>query len=95
MVRLGKVYGNLMVDLRPGSEKLRDRALRIVESAAGISREEAERLLDAAGGEVKTAIVMALCELGVEPSRERLREAGGHVRKALATRSVAEKGGCV
>jgi N-acetylmuramic acid 6-phosphate etherase len=95
MVRLGKVYGNLMVDLRPGSAKLRDRALRIVESAAGISREEAERLLDAAGGEVKTAIVMALCELGVEPSRERLREAGGHVRKALATRSVAEMGGCV
>jgi len=95
MVRHGKVYGNLMVDLRPGSAKLRDRALRIVETAGAVSREEAERLLDAAGGEVKTAIVMALCELGVEPSRERLRASGGHVRKALATRSVAEKGGCV
>ncbi len=93
MVRLGKVYGNLMVDLRPGSAKLRDRALRIVEAAGEVSREEAERLYDAADSEVKTAIVMALCELGVEPSREKLRAAGGHVRKALAARSPAEKGG--
>ena len=93
MVRLGKVYGNLMVDLRPGSAKLRDRALRIVEAAGAVSREEAERLYDAADSEVKTAIVMALCELGVEPSREKLRAAGGHVRKALAGRSPAEKGG--
>jgi N-acetylmuramic acid 6-phosphate etherase len=83
MVRLGKVYGNLMVDLRPGSAKLRDRALRIVETAGEVSREEAERLYDAADGEVKTAIVMASCGLGVEPSRERLRMAGGHVRKAV------------
>ncbi len=93
MVRLGKVYGNLMVDLRPGSAKLRDRALRIVEAAGAVSREEAERLYEIADGEVKTAIVMALCELGVEPSREKLRAAGGHVRKALAGRSPAEKGG--
>ena len=93
MVRLGKVYGNLMVDLRPGSAKLRDRALRIVEAAGAVSREEAERLYDTADGEVKTAIVMALCELGVEPSRERLRAAGGHVRKALQGQPAAEKGG--
>ena len=91
MVRLGKVYGNLMVDLRPGSAKLRDRALRIIESAGNVSREEAERLYEAAGGEVKTAIVMALCALGVEASRERLQEASGHVRKALTTSSVADK----
>jgi N-acetylmuramic acid 6-phosphate etherase len=90
MVRLGKVYGNLMVDLRPGSAKLRDRALRILETAGGVAREEAERLYDATGGEVKTAIVMALCNLEVEPSRERLRAAGGHVRKAL-TPGPAEK----
>ncbi len=93
MVRLGKVYGNLMVDLRPGSEKLRDRALRIVEAAGAVSREEAERLYDTADGEVKTAIVMALCELEVEPSRKQLRAAGGHVRKALKDYSAAEKGG--
>ena len=91
MVRLGKVYGNLMVDLRPGSAKLRDRALRIVEAAGEVSRDEAERFYDATNGEVKTAIVMALCELGVEPSRERLRAAGGHVRNALADRSPAAK----
>ena len=93
MVRLGKVYGNLMVDLRPGSAKLRDRALRIIEAAGAVSREEAERLYEASDGEVKTAIVMASCGLGVEPSRERLRAADGHVRKALAGRSAAEEGG--
>ena len=93
MVRLGKVYGNLMVDLRPGSAKLRDRALRIVETAGEVSRKEAERLYDAADGEVKTAIVMARRELGAEAAREFLRAAGGHVRMALATRPLAEKGG--
>jgi len=87
MVRLGKVYGNLMVDLRPGSAKLRDRALRIIEAAGAVSREEAEELYEASDGEVKTAIVMASCALGVEPSRERLRTAGGHVRKALGNES--------
>jgi N-acetylmuramic acid 6-phosphate etherase len=87
MVRLGKVYRNFMVDLRPGSAKLRDRALRIIEAAGAVSREEAERLYDAADGEVKTAIVMASSGLGVEPSRERLRAAGGHVRKALGNES--------
>ena len=90
MVRRGKVYGNLMVDLRPGSAKLKDRALRIIEAAGEVSREEAERLHDATGGEVKTAIVMAVCDLEVEPARERLQAAGGHVRKAVAGRSAAE-----
>ena len=91
MVRLGKVYGNLMVDLRPGSAKLRDRALRIIETAGEVSREEAERLYDTAAGEVKTAIVMASCGVEVEASRERLQAAGGHVRKALTTSSVADR----
>ncbi len=95
MVRLGKVYGNLMVDLRPGSAKLRDRALRIIETAGNVSRETAERLYESADGEVKTAIVMALCELKVKPSRERLQAAHGHVRRALETRSIAENGGPV
>ncbi len=95
MVRLGKVYGNLMVDLRIGSAKLRDRALRIVETAGGVSRGEAEQLYDAADGEVKTAIVMALCKVGAERSRERLQAGGGHVRRALDTETVAEKGGTV
>jgi len=90
MVRLGKVYGNLMVDLRPGSAKLRDRALRIIEAAGEVSRTEAERLYEDAAGEVKTAIVMALCDLGPEDSRERLRAAGGQVRMALVERHETE-----
>ena len=84
MVRLGKAYENLMVDLVPTSAKLRDRARRIVAAAAGVSGEEAGRLLDAADGNVKTAIVMGRLGLGVSPARARLAAAGGHVRRALA-----------
>ena len=58
MVRLGKTYGNLMVDVRVTNEKLRDRATRIVEQAAGASREEAAAALDAAGEDAKVAIAM-------------------------------------
>ncbi len=93
MVRLGKVYGNLMVDLSVGSDKLRDRALRIIEAAGEVSREQAGQLYEAADGQVKTAVVMALCDLGVKPARDRLREAGGHVRRALSGRIGAEKNG--
>jgi N-acetylmuramic acid 6-phosphate etherase len=84
MVRLGKVYENLMVDLRPGSAKLRDRAVRIVASAARVSRGEAERLLEAAQGEVKTAIVAGLLGVEAAAARRRLEESGGHVRRAVA-----------
>jgi N-acetylmuramic acid 6-phosphate etherase len=92
MVRIGKVYGNLMVDLRAGSAKLRDRALRIIQAAGEVSREDAARLYDAAGGEVKTAIVMARRGLGVGVARDLLRAAGGNVRLALADRSDAREG---
>jgi N-acetylmuramic acid 6-phosphate etherase len=92
MVRIGKVYGNLMVDLRAGSAKLRDRALRIIQSAGEVSREDAARLYDAAGAEVKTAIVMARRGLGVEVARELLEAAGGNARVALADRSNAPEG---
>ena len=84
MVRLGKAYENLMVDLRPTNAKLRDRALRIVSTAGKVEREEAERLLEAAGGEVKTALVMARTGGTAEDARARIARAGGHVRKALA-----------
>jgi N-acetylmuramic acid 6-phosphate etherase len=83
MVRLGKTYENLMVDLRPGSAKLQDRARRIVAAAAGVSRDEAERLLSLAGGEVKTAIIMGRRGIAAEAARARLAAAGGHVRRAL------------
>lgn len=84
MVRLGKTYENLMVDLRPTSAKLADRARRIVAAGAGVTPRRAARLLDAAGGEVKTAIVMGRLRLPAGAARERLAAAGGHVRAALA-----------
>ena len=86
MVRLGKAYGNLMVDLKPTSAKLVDRTRRIVAAATGRDDADVKRLLEAAGGEVKTAIVMS--KLGVSPSeaRARLARANGHVRKALGTK---------
>ncbi len=59
MIRRGYVYGNLMVNVQPRNAKLRDRARRIVRDAAGISEAEAEQLLHAAGGVVRTAILMA------------------------------------
>jgi N-acetylmuramic acid 6-phosphate etherase len=83
MVRLGKAYENLMVDLRPGNAKLQDRARRIVAAAAGVDGNEAERLLSLAGGEVKTAIVMGRRGIGVDAARARLAAAKGHVRRAL------------
>jgi N-acetylmuramic acid 6-phosphate etherase len=83
MVRLGKAYENLMVDLKPTSAKLVDRTRRIVAAATNRSDAEVERLLADAGGEVKPAIVMG--RLGVSPdqARDRLTRAKGHVRKAL------------
>jgi N-acetylmuramic acid 6-phosphate etherase len=84
MVRLGKVFENWMVDLRPGSAKLRDRSVRIVAAAGGVGRESAVRLLAEAGGEVKTALVMARRSVGAAEARRRLAAAGGAVRRALA-----------
>jgi len=91
MVRLGKAYGNLMVDLRPGSRKLEDRARRIVAAGSGVPQPEAARLLSATRGEVKTAIVMARLGLTADDARRRLRSAGGHVRKALGARGRGGK----
>jgi N-acetylmuramic acid 6-phosphate etherase len=87
MVRLGKAYGNLMVDMRPTNAKLRDRARRIVMAAADVTAEEAARLLADAANEAKTAIVMGRLGLGAEEARQRLAAAGGQVRAAVrATR---------
>lgn len=83
MVRLGKAYENLMVDLKPTSAKLRDRTRRIVAAAGGVTPARAARLLDAAGGEVKTAIVMARLKADAPEARARLLKAEGHVRAAV------------
>jgi N-acetylmuramic acid 6-phosphate etherase len=83
MVRLGKTYGNLMVDVKPTNQKLRARALRILQQAAGIEEVKAEELLAACGGEVKTAIVAARLNCGAPEARLALERAGGMVRQAL------------
>jgi N-acetylmuramic acid 6-phosphate etherase len=84
MVRLGKVYRNLMVDLRPGSAKLADRARRIVRDATGLSERRAARVLGEAAGEVKTAIVMSRLDLPAPLARVRLARSGGRLSRALA-----------
>jgi len=83
MVRLGKAYENLMVDLRPTSAKLQDRARRVVAAGGRVSVDEAERLLARCAGEVKTAIVAARLQVSAAEARRRLRGAAGHVRRAL------------
>ncbi|HEV8119354.1 MAG TPA: N-acetylmuramic acid 6-phosphate etherase [Thermoanaerobaculia bacterium] len=79
----GKVFGPWMVDLRAGSAKLKDRAQRIVAAATESSPKKARALLDRAGGEVKTAIVMGRARLTAEKARRRLEETSGDLRKAL------------
>ena len=82
MVQLGKVYGNLMVDMRPTNQKLQDRAVRIVQKALNIAdKAEADALLESAGRDVKTAIVMRSMGVTKEKAQEALRENGGFVRK--------------
>ncbi len=83
MVRLGKTYENLMVDLRPTSAKLADRARRIVAAGARVTPRQAGLLLRAARGEVKTAIVMGRLAVDPATARARLRATDGHVRAAL------------
>jgi N-acetylmuramic acid 6-phosphate etherase len=84
MVRLGKAYENLMVDLRQGSAKLQDRARRIVAAAASVDERAARRLIRAAGGETKTAIVMGRLDVAADDARRRLAAARGRVRAALS-----------
>jgi len=85
MVQLGKVYGNLMVDMRPSNQKLKDRAVRIVQKALDMQdKAEADALLESAGRDVKTAIVMGKAGVEKDRAREALEKSGGFVRKALA-----------
>lgn len=83
MIRTGKVYGNLMVDLKATNEKLRDRSERIVMELTGLGRRAARKLLAAARGEVKTAIVMHARGVGWRAARRRLAEADGLLRRAI------------
>ncbi len=83
MIRLGKTFGNLMVDVQPTNAKLRDRARHIVEIACGLSTSDAEALLARCNGEVKTALVSALARVTPAEARQRLQQANGFVRAAI------------
>lgn len=84
MIRLGKTLGNLMVDLQPGNAKLRDRSLRILQMATGITREASEAGLLAAGGDLKVAIVMQLCGLSRNRAAALLVEHEGRIKEVVS-----------
>jgi N-acetylmuramic acid 6-phosphate etherase len=85
MVRLGKTYGNLMVDLKATNEKLVVRTRRIVAALTGLSEEEAERQLAQCDGELKTTVVAYRRDISPDAARRLLDQVGGHLRLALET----------
>jgi N-acetylmuramic acid 6-phosphate etherase len=80
MIRLGKIYGNLMVDLRAWNDKLVDRSQRILMETTGLDRDASRAVLDRAGGSVKTAIVMARRDVGREEAERLLEQHAGRLR---------------
>jgi N-acetylmuramic acid 6-phosphate etherase len=86
MIKLGKVYENMMVDLQLTNDKLVERAKRIIMMATGIDYELSERQLKAAGGHVKTAIVMSITGLSREEASKRLDQNNGFIRDALTSK---------
>ncbi len=84
MIRLGKTYGNLMVDVRASNEKLRARSRRIVAQVTGADDAAVERALAATDGEVKHAILVLLAGVDGPTAARLLDEADGHLRAALA-----------
>jgi len=83
MVRLGHVYGNLMVNVQPTNQKLEDRARRIIQEATGVTYQEASELLDRSGRTVRTAIVMQKKGISREEAENLLNHAKGRIREAL------------
>lgn len=83
MIRLGKTYGNVMIDLQMTNNKLRERACRVVMEITGVGYDVAASTLETAGGHVKTALLMLLGGMSQETAREHLQAAEGFVRKAL------------
>lgn len=83
MIKLGKVWGNRMVDVKVTNRKLLQRAVSILMDTTGVTAEAAKTALDACGGNTKTAIVCLRCGLDPKAAREALENAGGHVAEAL------------
>jgi N-acetylmuramic acid 6-phosphate etherase len=83
MVRLGKTFGNLMVDVQPSNDKLRERARRAVAVATAAPEQEVANAIDAAGGDTKVAIVSLLAQVDADTARSRLTHARGRIREAV------------
>ena len=83
MIKMGKVYQNLMVDLQAKSQKLSERSKRIIMEVTGVNYKQAEKYLRLSGGKVKTTLVMILAKINRLEAEKRLRKAGGFIRKAL------------
>ncbi len=83
MIRLGKVYENMMIDLQMTNKKLIERSKKIVMTITGVTYEEAGKYLEQAGGHVKTALVMIKAGVDAEAARERLKKSDGFVRGAI------------
>ncbi len=86
MIRLGKVYGNLMVDVKVTNQKLAQRARNIVMQVAGVSSDDAARLLEQTHNQAKPAIVMAVLGISADEARARLDAAGGMLRRVIGDR---------
>ncbi|MBW7887380.1 MAG: N-acetylmuramic acid 6-phosphate etherase [Bacteroidetes bacterium] len=83
MIRIGKVYENMMIDLQMTNKKLVERSKKIVMTITGISYEEADKYLHEAKGHVKTALVMIKANVGYEEAKQRLQKSSGFVRAAI------------
>jgi N-acetylmuramic acid 6-phosphate etherase len=83
MIRLGKSYGNIMVDLQLTNAKLRERAKRIIMEIADVDYDKAGEVLDLAKGHVKTALMMLLADIDAQTAREKLHDADGFIKTAL------------
>jgi N-acetylmuramic acid 6-phosphate etherase len=83
MIRLGKTYGNLMVDVVAANDKLHDRVRRIVRAATGASSEQVEAALAAADGDARVAIVSVLAGVDAETARARLDRSGRSISEAI------------
>ena len=83
MIKMGKVYGNLMVDVSPTNEKLLYRCVSIICTATGCSTEQAKEALEKSGNHAKTAIVMILCDCDAENADSKLKMADGHIYGAI------------
>ncbi len=83
MIRLGKVYGNLMVDVNVSNQKLHERAWRLVQQLTGLGESECKALLTRAGNDVKVAVTMGRLGIEAEPARHALNEADGRLRAVI------------